>query len=248
MREEFKPWGKKLWGVTDEGVIFGKTLIPYSSQPHIKIVISPSIFTCGVGHLTFEEKIEIISWENKDRERAAQAIQFANQQSDANSVDNDGKKYSLTSHTGTTLVVYEDYIVLDYVPVGSVIANALKGGGNGGKHIDIVDLTAIQFREPSGVTVGFIQFTFPGSGESKQGVRDALSDENSILISVQNLAVAKEIVAYIEKRRKELRAPQQTVIQHTSAADELKKFKELLDMGVITQEEFDAKKKQLLGL
>ena len=33
-----------------------------------------------------------------------------------------------------------------------------------------------------------------------------------------------------------------------SPADELKKFKELLDMGAITQEEFDAKKKQLLGL
>lgn len=39
-----------------------------------------------------------------------------------------------------------------------------------------------------------------------------------------------------------------TFVQQTSAADELKKFKELLDMGVITQEEFDAKKKQLLGL
>ncbi|MBO5333379.1 MAG: SHOCT domain-containing protein [Clostridia bacterium] len=33
-----------------------------------------------------------------------------------------------------------------------------------------------------------------------------------------------------------------------SIADELKKFKELLDMGAITQEEFDAKKKELLGL
>lgn len=33
-----------------------------------------------------------------------------------------------------------------------------------------------------------------------------------------------------------------------SAADEIKKFKELLDMGVISQEEFDAKKNQLLGL
>lgn len=33
-----------------------------------------------------------------------------------------------------------------------------------------------------------------------------------------------------------------------SNADELKKFKELLDAGVITQEEFDTKKKQLLGL
>ncbi len=33
-----------------------------------------------------------------------------------------------------------------------------------------------------------------------------------------------------------------------SAADEILKFKQLLDMGAITQEEFDTKKKQLLGL
>lgn len=37
-------------------------------------------------------------------------------------------------------------------------------------------------------------------------------------------------------------------IQTTSNADELKKFKDLLDSGVITQAEFDEKKKQLLGL
>ena len=37
-------------------------------------------------------------------------------------------------------------------------------------------------------------------------------------------------------------------IQQASAADELKKFNELLEMGIITQEEFDAKKQQLLGL
>ena len=34
----------------------------------------------------------------------------------------------------------------------------------------------------------------------------------------------------------------------SDSADQLKKFKELLDSGVISQEEFDAKKKQLLGL
>lgn len=33
-----------------------------------------------------------------------------------------------------------------------------------------------------------------------------------------------------------------------SQADELQKFKDLLDNGVITQEEFDTKKKQILGL
>lgn len=33
-----------------------------------------------------------------------------------------------------------------------------------------------------------------------------------------------------------------------SGADELKKYKDLLDAGVISQEEFDIKKKQILGL
>jgi hypothetical protein len=38
------------------------------------------------------------------------------------------------------------------------------------------------------------------------------------------------------------------VIQNNvSGADEIKKFKELLDLGAITQEEFEQKKKQILG-
>ena len=43
-----------------------------------------------------------------------------------------------------------------------------------------------------------------------------------------------------------------TIIQLTrsaaSSADEIMKFKELLDSGVSTQEEFDAKKKEILGV
>lgn len=42
--------------------------------------------------------------------------------------------------------------------------------------------------------------------------------------------------------------PNKNMTATISAADEIKKFKELLDCGIITQEEFDAKKKQLLGL
>ena len=37
-------------------------------------------------------------------------------------------------------------------------------------------------------------------------------------------------------------------VSSVSAADELKKFKELLDLGVINEEEFSAKKKQLLNI
>lgn len=38
------------------------------------------------------------------------------------------------------------------------------------------------------------------------------------------------------------------VSNETSSVEDLKKYKELLDTGVISQEEFDAKKKQLLGV
>ena len=37
-------------------------------------------------------------------------------------------------------------------------------------------------------------------------------------------------------------------VHNNSAADEIMKFKKLLDQGILTQEEFDAKKKELLGL
>lgn len=36
--------------------------------------------------------------------------------------------------------------------------------------------------------------------------------------------------------------------KNTSQTNDLKKYKEMLDAGIITQEEFDAKKKQILGL
>ena len=54
----------------------------------------------------------------------------------------------------------------------------------------------------------------------------------------------------IERQRKPIAAFAAPIKQEIpiSNADELKKYKELLDSGVITQDEFTAKKKQLLGL
>ena len=64
--------------------------------------------------------------------------------------------------------------------------------------------------------------------------------------------VSSAILAMINDYKKNYgNVAKQTVIENTiqtSNADELKKYKELLDSGVITQEEFDAKKKQILGL
>ncbi len=56
--------------------------------------------------------------------------------------------------------------------------------------------------------------------------------------------VSKIRAAFEEYKNHEYDVPSSTF----SPADELKKFKELFDTGVISQEEFEAKKKQLLSL
>ncbi|MBR5601424.1 MAG: SHOCT domain-containing protein, partial [Clostridia bacterium] len=71
---------------------------------------------------------------------------------------------------------------------------------------------------------------------------------NSQAFSRAQFKDADRIKDYVEKANQSRNPAGQIVTQQLSPADELKKFKELLDMGIITQEEFDAKKKQLLGL
>jgi hypothetical protein len=62
-------------------------------------------------------------------------------------------------------------------------------------------------------------------------------------VDVENAIRFGEIVVPDEFKPKS-----ETATQTLSAADEIKKFKALLDSGAITQEEYDAKKKKLLGL
>ena len=78
--------------------------------------------------------------------------------------------------------------------------------------------------------------------------QNATQDENTVMIKQATNAEAREIKDYIENIILNRSKNQGTVVQQASPAEELKKFKELLDMGVISQEEFDAKKKQILGL
>ncbi len=76
---------------------------------------------------------------------------------------------------------------------------------------------------------------------------DTLGDD--ITIGETSRDVVNSIIADFDNVLQSAKSPKSAaVIQQTSATDELKKFKELLDIGVVTQEEFDAKKKQLLGL
>lgn len=106
-----------------------------------------------------------------------------------------------------------------------------------GKRVDLpVDsVSAIGSKWPKGIAVatssGKIAFLMI---KNRDAIHKCVSD---LLIERQSKPVVASATAPVPKQE----AP-------VSNADELKKYKELLDMGAITQEEFDAKKKQLLGL
>ena len=87
-----------------------------------------------------------------------------------------------------------------------------------------------------------------GTGALKGIVVATSSGKIHFLAISNNTEIHEEITKLLVERqsKKDMQTTQKVVPQ--SNADELKKFKELLDVGVITQEEFDAKKKQLLGI
>lgn len=98
-----------------------------------------------------------------------------------------------------------------------------------GKAVDlpIDSLTAVGTSRGKGIKVAAASNKYRFFGmDNRDEVHKTITE---LLLSRQNEAKAKNAPA-------------------ASSADELSKFKDLLDKGIITQEEFDAKKKQLLGL
>lgn len=123
--------------------------------------------------------------------------------------------------------------------------NFMNHGLDGEKTIDINNLTGIQVKK-AGFTSGYIQFIFMGSQESKKGVFAATQDENTVMFVKKEQKMADEIKEYIEGFLANKGKSQ--VAATISGADEILKYKELLDQGIITEEEFQEKKKQLLGI
>ena len=143
------------------------------------------------------------------------------------------------------LKVYEDHCVLTAKKnaVSLLITNKFFAGN---KKFYYSDLTSVQFRDPGMITDGYMEFEYPGSRSGNSS--GAYSSENAIAFTKKDLDKMREIYNYIDGKIREYKNKGNGTVQQLSPADELKKFKELLDTGILTQEEFDAKKKELLGI
>lgn len=137
------------------------------------------------------------------------------------------------------LRVYEDRvsITLDTNIMTSLFVPTSRGTKAFGYDV----ITSLHFTPANTALSGHLDIEYPG--------RTSQETENRFPFTNRMLPVMETVHQYISRRMKEVKATAKAPAAPTiSAADELLKFKQLLDMGAITQAEFDQKKKQLLGL
>ena len=116
---------------------------------------------------------------------------------------------------------------------------AIVGGGLGKKQQDVCQKMTISIHLRNSFTPGFeiplVTAETKKSGFIYRNSKDSAAKIITILTMIADSQNAAAPAA-------------QPVAPASSSLDEILKLKQLLDMGAITQEEFDAKKKQLLAL
>ena len=139
------------------------------------------------------------------------------------------------SWTNGKLQLYGDFLRINR----GTIMGFLWFGLAGKKDIYFKSITAIQLKKP-GLMAWYIQFSILWGNESKWWVLKAISDENTVSFNwPNNYQKALEIKEYIESK---LNSSESII----SSSDEIEKLHWLMKKGIITQEEFEQKKKKLL--
>lgn len=143
-----------------------------------------------------------------------------------------------------TLAIFDEFIQLDFT-VSTVKKYLSKMGGI--KRIYYPQINSIQKRDAGSAILGSIEFELPGMVYSGW---DRGKSENIIHYEYYYQEEADKIYEFVNQKilniQKNKINPQPNIPNETSVLSEIKKAKELLDMGAITQEEFDDIKKELL--
>lgn len=120
----------------------------------------------------------------------------------------------------------------------------VHGPIRGTKEILLSQISAIQFQEAGIIFSGFIRFSFLGGTESRSGMAAIANDENAVMFRESEESSFRRIKREIEARM----SARNQVNPPASQLDEIEKLAALRSRGIITDEEFAAKKKQLLGI
>ena len=160
--------------------------------------------------------------------------------------ENQDLVYSIDGVRGRHIDVYKDKVVITVkVTLGSLITH---NSTDGEKTIYYSDCIGVQFKQ-SKFTIGYLQLeTASSSGNNKNS---NFFGENSFTYDTTVISNERmiEVSNYVKSRVDAVKTGTAATVatnNTVSLADELLKLKQLLDMGVLTQEEFDEQKIKLL--
>lgn len=138
------------------------------------------------------------------------------------------------------LEVFEDRVTITHKRV-------LGFGVKGTNEIPFQSIIAIQFKEAGALLGGHIKFTIPGGGGTTGGILGTEKADNTFVFSEKkNNALAIEIKTYIDSKVRKLRTPQANT-PTMNLSDEIQKLAGLKEQGILSDEEFQAAKKRLIG-
>ena len=234
------------WTADEEAISFKGKKYSYSSISSMVIFSTGALGTNGVLNVIVNGKKIILTFKGKQYPLIKEFVAYVNNIIDKNNGIEDDAIYNLTGARGRSIKIYEDKVIIKVnITAGSLLTH---NATDGAKTIYYSDVIGVQYKE-CGATLGYLQLETASLQMNNKNSN--FFSENSFTFNADLNAKMAEVSKYVQERveyfKNNRKNPQQ-VVQATSSADELLKFKELLDMGVITQEEFDAKKKQLLGL
>lgn len=145
--------------------------------------------------------------------------------------------------SGGRITLFEDRIKIKHEGV----IGLTKGIYKGDKEIPIDQITAIQWRDPSPLLAGHIQFTIMGGSSDSKG---GSLDENSLMFNGKDKAEFARLKVEVEKRMavyRNARLGGTVAPAQPDLTDQIRKLAELRDAGILTEEEFASKKADLLS-
>lgn len=137
---------------------------------------------------------------------------------------------------------------------GSIITITRKGffgtvgHGRNTKTLPLRSVSAVQFKPANALLNGYVSFSISGeSGRSRagNGRTDATTDENAVIIMKKHMPAMQ---AFVDAVQAAITAPASVdAVPSLDPMEQLGKLAALRDAGVVTAEEFDAKKAELLS-
>lgn len=250
--------GYKRWSLEKDGILWGDKLVFYADMIRIQNALPATAINPGTMTITLSNnKVIGLAYRKSDKVYFEKALKIMSSKYGPlalrNSLDKNLKReelrnkdavYVLEGVRGRHMSVFEDRCILKVkVTAGSLlVGNATDGE----KTIYYADCNGVQFKE-SALTIGYIQLE-TASG-LMNNTKSNIFNENTFTfdLSVTTNEYMIEVHEYINSRISLVKNSKGIQVPQKSLAEELKELHELVQLGILTQEEFDEKKMSMLN-